>query len=74
MIEKKSVQRYLRHLKPLPTSLKPGGALKEKIKCVLFDLYGTLFVSGSGDISIADKKSPEIEKINQLLTKYSIRK
>ena len=74
MIEKKSVQRYLRHLKPLPTSLKPGGALKEKIKCVLFDLYGTLFVSGSGDISIADKKSPEMEKINQLLTKYSIRK
>ena len=61
-------------MKPLPTCLKPGGALKEKIKCVLFDIYGTLFVSGSGDISIADKNSPEIEKINQLLAKYSIRK
>lgn len=74
MIERESVQRYLRRLVPLPTSLKPQGGLTEEIKCVLFDIYGTLFVSGSGDISLADKKSPEIKKINRLLTKYSIRK
>ncbi len=74
MLEKKSVQKYLRLLTPLPTSLEPGGALTEKIKCVLFDIYGTLFISGSGDISLAGKKSPAIGKINQLLTKYTIRK
>jgi len=74
MIEKKSVQRYLHHLTPLPTSLEPRGALKEKIKCLLFDIYGTLFISGSGDISLAGKKSPKIEEINQLLTQYTIRK
>ena len=74
MIERESVQRYLRRLVPLPTSLKPEGVLKEEIKCVLFDIYGTLFVSGSGDISLADKKSPEMEEIARLLTKYSIRK
>ena len=74
MLDKKSVQRYLHRLTPLPTSLKPGGALKEKIKCLLFDIYGTLFISGSGDISLAGKKSPEIEQLNQLLTKYTIRK
>jgi putative hydrolase of the HAD superfamily len=74
MIERKSVQKYLRRLVPLPTSLKPEGVLKEEIKCVLFDIYGTLFVSGSGDISLADKKSPEIEKIKRLLTKYAIHK
>jgi putative hydrolase of the HAD superfamily len=74
MIERKSVQKYLGRLTPLPTSLKPEGVLKEEIKCVLFDIYGTLFISGSGDISLADKKSPQIEEINQLLTKYSIRK
>jgi putative hydrolase of the HAD superfamily len=74
MIERKSVQRYLRRLVPLPTSLKPEGVLREEIKCVLFDIYGTLFVSGSGDISLADNKLPEIEKINRLLTKYSILK
>jgi putative hydrolase of the HAD superfamily len=74
MIEKKSVQRYIHHLTPLPTSLEPAGALKKKIKCVLFDIYGTLFISGSGDISLAGKKSSEIEEINQLLTKYTIHK
>jgi putative hydrolase of the HAD superfamily len=74
MLEKKSVQRYLHHLTPLPTSFAPEGALKEKIKCLLFDIYGTLFISESGDISLAVKKSPEIEEINQLLTKYTIRK
>jgi putative hydrolase of the HAD superfamily len=74
MIEKKSVQKYLRRLTPLPTSLKPEGALKEEIKCVLFDIYGTLFVSGSGDISLADKKSVKIDEIKRLLTKYSIGK
>ena len=74
MIERKSIQRYLHRLMPLPTSLKPKGILKEEIKCVLFDIYGTLFISGSGDISLADKKSPKIEEIEGLLTKYSIRK
>ena len=72
MIEKKSVQRYLRHLTPLPTSLKPGGGLKEEIKCILFDIYGTLFISASGDIGLADETSPQIEVIHQLLAKYSI--
>ncbi len=74
MIEKKSVQRYLNHLAPLPTSLMPQGRLQEKIKCVLFDIYGTLFISESGDISLADKKSLQIDQIKQLLAKYAIRK
>ena len=74
MIEKKSVQRYFRHLMPLPTSLKPGGRLKKEIKCVLFDIYGTLFISASGDIGLVDDTSPQIEAIHQLLTKYSIPK
>jgi putative hydrolase of the HAD superfamily len=73
-MDKKSVQRYLHHLAPRPTSLEPRGALKEKVKCVLFDIYGTLFISGSGDIGLADKNSPKIEEINYLLTKYTIRK
>jgi putative hydrolase of the HAD superfamily len=72
MIEKKSVQRYIHHLTPLPTSIEPGGALKEKIKCLLFDIYETLFISGSGDIGPAKQNSSEIEAIKQLLAKYGI--
>ena len=74
MMDKKSVQRYLHLLAPRPTSLEPQGTLKEKVKCVLFDIYGTLFISGSGDIGLADKNSPKIEEINHLLTRHTIRK
>ena len=74
MIEKKSIQKYLRRLAPLPTTLMPRGRLKQKIECVLFDIYGTLFISGSGDISLADKKSLQIDQIDQLLARYAIRK
>ena len=74
MIEKKSIQKYLRRLAPLPTTLMPQGRLQQKIECVLFDIYGTLFISGSGDISMADKKTPQIDQINQLLSRYAIRK
>ena len=74
MIEKMSVQRYLHHLTPLPTSLDPGGALKEKIKCLLFDIYGTLFISGSGDISISKNESGGTLKIEKLLQKFDIKK
>ncbi len=74
MIEKKNVQKYLHRLAPQPTSLKPGGAISNKVKCILFDIYGTLFISGSGDISLANKKSPHSDRINQLLTHYKINK
>ncbi len=74
MIEKKSIRRYLRRLAPLPTSLTPQGEPKESIRCVLFDIYGTLFISGSGDISLARQNSPEAEELRQLLRKYAIHK
>ena len=73
-MNKGSIKKYLHHLAPLPTDLTPQGELKEKIKCALFDIYGTLFISGSGDIGLAKHDSPEKEEIKQLLTKYAIRK
>ena len=74
MIKINKVQKYLHPLAPQPTSLKPDGAIRNKIKCILFDIYGTLFISGSGDISLADKKALQSDKINQLLTQYKIHK
>ncbi len=40
-------------LEPLPTDVKPNLTKIEGIKAVLFDVYGTLFVSGSGDVGTA---------------------
>jgi len=73
-IKKKSVQQYIRRLAPIPTSLTPSGTLIPDLRCVLFDIYGTLFISGSGDISLTGQSSPQMETIRLLLNKYGISK
>jgi len=74
MLNKELVSKHITHLYPIPTSLKRSGNLKEKIKCILFDIYGTLFISGSGDIGIAKKELQKAEKFECLLQKYRINK
>jgi putative hydrolase of the HAD superfamily len=54
--------------------MRPAGRLAEPIQCVLFDIYGTLFISGSGDISVAQKTSPAPRNLQRLLQKFNIRK
>lgn len=65
---------YIEPLSPLPTSLNPSNKLKEKAKCILFDVYGTLFISGSGDISIARQQSRLTQNLKNLLDRYQINK
>ena len=70
----KLASEYTHPLSPLPTSMRPGGRLAQQIQCVLFDIYGTLFISGSGDIRVAQKTSPEARKLQRLVQKFNIRK
>ena len=70
----KLISEYTQPLSPLPTSMRPAGRLAEPIQCVLFDIYGTLFISGSGDISVAQKTSPAPRNLQRLLQKFNIRK
>ena len=65
---------YIEPLSPLPTSLNPSKKLKEKFKCILFDVYGTLFISGSGDISIARQQSRLTQNLKNLLDRFQIKK
>lgn len=65
---------YIEPLSPLPTSLNPSEKLKEKVKCILFDVYGTLFISASGDISIARQQSQQTQNLKNLLDRYQIKK
>ena len=67
-------EKYLIPLSPLPTPLNQSGKLDKKIKCVLFDIYGTLFISGSGDIGAAKKVLQETEEIEHLLEKFKIKR
>ncbi|MGD9080193.1 MAG: HAD family hydrolase [Desulfobacterales bacterium] len=68
------IRDYLSPMSPLPTSLTPGGSLVGKIQCIFFDIYGTLFISGSGDISVARKSSPLSQQLEHLTHKYDIAK
>jgi len=68
------ISEYIQPLDPIPTSLRYSGKLDQSIRCVLFDIYGTLFISGSGDIGIAKKAFPQTKKLEELLRKFGIRK
>jgi putative hydrolase of the HAD superfamily len=74
MIKKSDINQYIQPLKPLLTAMSATGELRYKVQSILFDVYGTLFISGSGDISVSQKNSPAQGQIRQLLTKYSIRR
>lgn len=57
---------------PQPTTVAPAGKLRQKIECLMLDIYGTLFISASGDIGIARKSSKNAWQLKQLLRKFNI--
>lgn len=59
----------------IPTEILPKGSPQNRIEVVLFDVYGTLFISGAGDISIAKRESEQnVSKLESLLRKYNLEK
>ncbi|MCF8110665.1 MAG: HAD family hydrolase [Desulfobacteraceae bacterium] len=65
--------KYIRPVKPGPTGVKPGGSLRHPLAAVIFDVYGTLFASGSGDITADPAKVEKKRAIERLLWSHSIR-
>ena len=53
------IELLSRPLAPNPTGMVERWAAVEDIRAVLFDVYGTLFISGVGDISIGNADSDE---------------
>jgi putative hydrolase of the HAD superfamily len=72
MLTKEEFLSNVAPLTPLPTNTRPGGTLNHKIECVLFDVYGTLLISASGDIGVAKKESENTWKLEPLLHKFGI--
>ncbi len=66
-------EKYIIPLSPLATSLNQSGKLDNKIRCILFDVYGTLFISASGDICFTKKIVQETHKIEHLLERFKIK-
>lgn len=61
---------YLHPLRPIPTGMRPRGRLRPPIKCLLCDIYGTLFISASGDIGSTGPLDRRSEQLDQLLSRY----
>ena len=59
-------------LEPISTGMTPALPDLGEIKAVLFDVYGTLFISGSGDISLAQSAGQAVESLFALLSKFGI--
>lgn len=74
MLSKASIRNRLKPLSPIQTGMEPAGKLIRPVKGILFDIYGTLFISDSGDINLAQNKSPQIKPLKDLLKKYQIQR
>ncbi len=46
-------------LEPIATSVPARLGVLSGIRCVMFDVYGTLFISGSGDVGLEDEELHE---------------
>ena len=53
--------------------MQPTGKLRCPIDCILFDIYGTLFISDSGDIGVAKAKNQKQHHLKVLLEKYDLK-
>ncbi|MBW2488970.1 MAG: HAD family hydrolase [Deltaproteobacteria bacterium] len=72
MIRNDVIKSYVTPLSPQPTGLSPAGQLAGTIECIFFDIYGTLFISEAGDISMARQISPRISKLKKLIAKFEL--
>ncbi len=57
----KSLLDSLDEIKPIPTGFKPNYSVDRSIKAVIFDIYGTLLVSSSGDVDKAEMNIHNLE-------------
>jgi len=71
MIPEHLVARF-NPLEPISTGMTPVLADLGEIKAVLFDVYGTLFISDSGDISLAQSTVQADGPLAALLSKFGI--
>lgn len=72
MLYSRLFSEHLSPLEPLPTSIKRRGDLRERIEAIFFDIYGTLLISGSGDIGTAITANVKPRKLKKLLLDYRL--
>lgn len=64
--------QYITPLNPIPTFVEPSENLEFGIKGILFDVYGTLFISKSGDIHMLGESTESLDVLDRLTRKYKV--
>ena len=71
-MDKTMVSPLISPMAPLPTHLSPKGKLRKSLHCLLCDIYGTLFISGSGDLLLGKQQKTPSRGIDELLARYQL--
>jgi len=66
------VQNYIHYLEPIPSWHPTDGRLVKPVRAILFDIYGTLFISNSGDVGTAQKNIQGASSLGDLCRRYDI--
>lgn len=71
-MNKEQFSSYLQKLKPRPTGLRASFVPEDDIRCILFDVYGTLFISATGDIGLLQTDTVKKELLDKLLKDFNL--
>lgn len=64
--------RHIRPLAPIPTGVSPDLSKMQPFSAMLFDVYGTLVISGAGDIGFNQEPRESADELQDLLHRYGI--
>jgi len=65
-------RHYLRPLEPIPTGMRAALSKMAPSDAILFDVYGTLLVSGAGEIGPVQTQPKGMAQLSELLKSYGI--
>ena len=71
-MDKKLISKYIQPLLPIETEIAPGGCMRGPVKAILFDIYGTLFISASGGSRPQHLGSNRRAALQHLLTRHDL--
>ena len=65
-------RHLIQYLAPIPSRYSAGGDLKKPVRAAIFDIYGTLFISGAGGIGTPKTDVPRASGLEDVLRRYGI--
>ena len=65
-------RRYLGPLEPISTGMRANMPKMGPCSAILFDVYGTLLVSGAGEIGLVQAQPSGMDRLPELLKRYEI--